>query len=92
MTRLEVIRERVEMQQLTAEALGMGMGGQFDELAYLLGIVDAAFEMVATFEESASTIRYNNRERRQDWEERARLYGANAYALNLKLDEAVEKN
>lgn len=91
MTRLEVIRERVEMARLTADALEMEIGGQYPELEYLLGIVDAAFEMVGTFDENAATIRYNNHERRQDWEQRAKIFGTAARQLNLKLDEAVEK-
>lgn len=90
MTKLEVIRERVEMQQLTAEALGMAMGGQFDELAYLLTIIDAASGLSDTFEGYAATVRYNNRENRTDWEQRAVMYVTCAHELRLTLDEAEE--
>ncbi len=88
--KLGEIADRVEMDRLACEAMGFKLQRVSQDRQDLMDIVNAAFKVVGTFETYASNIRYNNHERRTDWEDRAKIYGSAARELNRRLDDVVE--
>jgi hypothetical protein len=89
--KLEEIADRVAEDRQVCEAMDFTLDRTAQDRQDLMDIVSAAYGLVDTFRGYARNIRYNNRENRTDWEDRAKGYETAAAEVAAGLERAVAK-